>query len=68
MDNLLSTINTMLKIHEDIIYATNEPIKQTHVCHEKQIQRLQKKLSQGCHEHGYAGSSYQSHPFSSTSC
>ena len=42
LDHYISTTTTMLKIHEDMISATNELIKQTHVRYEKQIQRLEK--------------------------
>ena len=34
----------MLKIHDDMISATNKLIKQTHIRHEKQIQRLEKEI------------------------
>lgn len=34
----------MLKVHGDMIDATNELIKQTQVHHEKQIQRLEKEI------------------------
>lgn len=34
----------MLKVHDDLVTATNELIKQTHVCHEKQTQRLEKEI------------------------
>ena len=34
----------MLKIHDDMIKVTNELIQQTHVRHEKQIQRLKKDI------------------------
>lgn len=34
-DNLDHHISTTLKIHDDMIFATNELIKQTHVHHEK---------------------------------
>lgn len=34
----------MHKIYEDMISATNELIIQTHVRHEKQIQRLEKEI------------------------
>lgn len=36
----------MLKIHDDIISATNELIKQTHVHYENQIQHLEKEIKQ----------------------
>lgn len=45
LDHHLSTNNTMLKINNDIIYATNELIKQTRVCHEKHIQILERDSS-----------------------
>ena len=32
----------MLKVHDDLVSATNELIKQTHVRHEKQIRWLEK--------------------------
>lgn len=35
----------MLKVHDDMISATNELIKQTHVCHEKKIQRMEKEIN-----------------------
>lgn len=34
----------MLNVHNDLVDATNELIKQTHVHHEKQIQRLEKEI------------------------
>lgn len=36
----------MLEIHDDIIIATNEFIKQTHVRHEKSIQILEMEILQ----------------------
>ena len=36
----------MLKIHDDVISSINKIIKQTHVHHEKQIQRLEKEIKQ----------------------
>lgn len=39
----LVTIDIMLKIHDDMIFATNEMINETHVRHEKQIQWLKKE-------------------------
>lgn len=44
LDHHLFTINTMLKIHDDMIFATNKLIKQTHDCHEIQTQRLEKEI------------------------
>lgn len=44
LDHPPSTINTMLKIHNDMISAINEKIKQTYVNHEKKIQRLEKEI------------------------
>lgn len=44
LDHHISTTTTMLKIHDDMISATNELIKQTHVRQEKQIQRLEKEI------------------------
>lgn len=35
----------MLKIHDDMKSNTNELIKQTHVCPEKQIQILEKEIN-----------------------
>ena len=35
LDHYLDTITTMLKVHDDMINATNELIKQTHVRYEK---------------------------------
>lgn len=45
-DNLDHHISTtiMLKIHDDMIKATNELIQQTHVHHEKQIHWLEKEI------------------------
>lgn len=37
LDHHIDITSTMLKIHDDMISATNELIKQTHVRHEKQI-------------------------------
>ena len=34
----------MLKIHDDMLNASNELIKQTRIHHEKQIQRLEKEI------------------------
>ena len=34
----------MLKVHDDLVSVTNDLIKQTHVHHEKQIQRLEKEI------------------------
>lgn len=34
----------MLIVHDDLVSATNSLIKQTHVHHEKQIQRLEKEI------------------------
>ena len=36
----------MLKVHDDLMSATNDLIKQTHVCHEKQSQQLEKEIKQ----------------------
>ena len=44
MDYHISTITTMLKVHDDMFSATNTLIKQTHVRHEKQIQRLENEI------------------------
>ena len=41
LDHYLETITTMLKVHDDMISVTNELIKQKHVRHEKQIQRME---------------------------
>ena len=45
LDHYLDTINIMLKVQEDMIGATNELIKQTHVPHEKQIKRMEKEIN-----------------------
>ena len=34
----------MLKVHDDMLYATNTLINQTDVHHEKHIQRLEKEI------------------------
>ena len=34
----------MLKIHDDMLNASNELIKQTRIHHEKQIQHLEKEI------------------------
>ncbi|CAH1446997.1 unnamed protein product [Lactuca virosa] len=34
----------MLKVHDDMLNASNELIKQTHIRHEKKIQRLEKEI------------------------
>ena len=34
----------MLKVHDDLVFVTNDLIKQTNVRHEKQIQRLEKDI------------------------
>ncbi|CAI9277365.1 unnamed protein product [Lactuca saligna] len=65
LDHILSTINTILKIHEKMISASNELIKLTHVHHEKKIQWLEKRNSKICHEHGHARGAHQNHPFNS---
>ena len=44
VDNYLNTISSMLKVHEDLVYATNDLIKKNHVRHEKKIQRLEKEI------------------------
>ena len=41
-DYYLETITTMLKVHDDMLTASNELIKQTHIRHEKEIQSLEK--------------------------
>ena len=46
VDNYINTITSMLKVHEDLVAATNDLIKQTYICHEKQIQRLEKEIKQ----------------------
>ena len=35
----------MLKVHGELVSATNELIKQNHGCHKKQIQRLEKEIN-----------------------
>ena len=40
----LYTITTMLNVHDDLVAAINDLIKQTHMRHEKQIQRLEKEI------------------------
>ena len=44
VDHYLETITNMLKVHDDLVAATNDLIKKTHVGHEKQIQRLGKEI------------------------
>lgn len=44
MDYHITTINIMLKVHDDMLYATNTLINQTDVHHEKYIQRLEKEI------------------------
>lgn len=44
VDHYLDTITQMLKAHDDLVTATNDLIKKTHVHHEKQIQRLEKEI------------------------
>ena len=44
VDHYLDTITQMLKVHDDLVAATKDLIKQTHVRHEKQIQRLEKEI------------------------
>ncbi|CAI9298899.1 unnamed protein product [Lactuca saligna] len=44
LDHHISTTTTMLKIHDNMINATNELLKQTHMCHEKKIQWLEKEI------------------------
>lgn len=34
----------MLKVHDDLVSATNKLIKQTHIFYEKQIQALEKEI------------------------
>ncbi|CAI9277347.1 unnamed protein product [Lactuca saligna] len=46
LDHHISTTTIMLKIHDDMIIATNKLIKYTHVHHEKQIQRIEKEICQ----------------------
>lgn len=38
VDHYMETITNMLKVHDDLVAATNDLIKKTHVRHEKQIQ------------------------------
>lgn len=40
----LNTITSMLKVHDDLVAAANDLIKQNHVLHEKQIQRMEKEI------------------------
>ena len=44
VEHSLDTITTMFKVHDYLVAATNDLIKQTHVRHEKQIQRLEKEI------------------------
>lgn len=44
MDNHISKITIMLKVHDDMLSATDNLIKRTHVQHEKHIQRLEKEI------------------------
>ena len=44
VDHYLNTITSMLKVHDDLVAATNNLINQTHVRHEKQIQRMEKEI------------------------
>lgn len=37
-------MNKMLKVHDNVVAATNELIKPTHVYHEKPIQHLEKEI------------------------
>lgn len=44
LDHHISATSTILKIHDNMISATNELIKTIHVHHENQIQRLKKEI------------------------
>ena len=44
VEHYLDTITMMLKVHEVLVIATNDLIKQTHIRHGKQIQRLEKEI------------------------
>ena len=44
IDHHISTRNMMLKIHDDMISATDKLIKQTHVHHERQIQTFEEEI------------------------
>ena len=44
VDHYLNTITSMLKFHDDLVATTNDLIKQTHILHKKQIQRLEKEI------------------------
>ncbi|CAI9283135.1 unnamed protein product [Lactuca saligna] len=43
LDHYTSTLNMMLKIHDDMMSATNELTKQTHVHHEKEFKGWRKR-------------------------